>query len=159
MPQNLNAELFIDGYISHTFKSKDAEEYQVSLLKRDLGQIQWHTDTTRAYFLVTPPAGPSTDQDDGIIVDYVVKDTGPVIWQNIWVPKKPSDKVRRVDHEQLNPPIFFIHNNGQELGLPLIKAAGGDCSRLRGAEEAALVGSSAHAQIRVNVSSILTLKA
>lgn len=157
MPQNLH--LFIDGYISHTFKSQDAEAYQVSMLKRDLGQIQWHADTTRTYFLVTTTAGPSADQDGWIIVDYVVKDTGPVIWQKFWGPKKQSDKVRRVDHEQLNPPIFFVHNNGQGLGLPLIKAAGGDCLCLRGAEEAAPVGTSAHAQIRVNVSSILTLEA
>ena len=150
MPQN---DLLIDGYISQTFKSPDADTYQVSLLKRELGQFQWYIDAAR--FLAPPPAGTLSDQHNWVI-DYVVKHTGPVIQQKFWTPKKSSDRVRRVDHEPLKPPIFFIHNNGQDLGLPLIDAAGGNCMCLRGAEEAALVCASAHAQIRVNVSLILT---
>ena len=77
-----------------------------------------------------------------------------MIRQKIWAPKKSSDKLRWVDYEQLHPPIFFIHENGQDLGLPLKGAAGGNCMCLRGAEEAAPIGLNAHLQIRINVSSI-----
>ena len=64
------------------------------------------------------------------------------------------DRLRWVAYEQLHPPIFFTHKNGRDLGLSLKDAAGGDCMCLLGAEEAAPVGSNAHAQIRINVSSI-----
>ncbi|KAI0280638.1 hypothetical protein BGY98DRAFT_312381 [Russula aff. rugulosa BPL654] len=145
-----HGDLCIDGYISQMFDPQVADEYHVSLLRREPGQIQLETDVAgTGAFLATPPPGPTSGQH-GWVVDYAVKDTGPVIRQKIWAPKKSSDKLRWVDHEQLHPPIFFIHKNGRDLGLPLKEAAGGNCMRLRGAEEAAPVGSRAHAQIRIN---------
>ena len=106
-------------------------------------------------FLATPPPGPTPAQD-GWVIDYAVINRGPVIRQKIWEPRKSSDRLRWVDHEQLLPPIFFIQKDGQDLGLPLKDAAGGNCMCLRGAEEAAPVGRAAHwhIQIRINVSSI-----
>ncbi len=148
-------DLRIDGYISQMFDPQVAQEYHVSLLRREPGQIQWQADVTgTGVFLTAPPPGQPSGQH-GWAIDYAVRNTGPVIRQKIWEPKKSSDKLRWVDHEQLHPPIFFIHKNGQDLGLPLIEAAGGNCMSLRGAEEAASVGTSAHAQIRINVSSSL----
>ena len=153
------SDLFIDGYIAQMFGPPDAEAYfSVSLLKREPRPIQWHTDVNyvTGVFLAAPPPGLACDRDDWVI-DYAVRSTGPVIQQKIWTPrsdKTPSDRVRRVDHEPLPPPIFFIHNNGWDLGLPLVEAAGGNCMSLRGAEEEAPVGPSAHAQIRINVSLI-----
>ena len=152
--QNVQRDLFIDGYIAQMFDSQVAEEYYVSLLRRELGPIQLQADVTgTGAFFASPPAGPTSNQHDWVI-DYAVTDTGPVIRQKIWAPKKSSDKLRWVDHEQLKPPIFFIHKNGRDLGLPLTGAAGGDCMCLRGAEEAAPFDSRAHAQIRINVSLI-----
>ncbi|KAH9954548.1 hypothetical protein BC827DRAFT_1143511 [Russula dissimulans] len=75
---------------------------------------------------------------------------GPVIPQQIWAPRKPSDAQRYVYHEQLHPPIFFVHKDGEGLGLPLTDAAAGNCMHLRGAEQAARVGTTTHAQIRIN---------
>ena len=146
-------DLLIDGYTAHTFGPHDAEAYFVSLLKRESGQIQWHTDATGAV-LVTPPPGWAVSNQHVWVMDYIARETGPVIQQKLWAPKKRSEKLRRVDHWQLSPPIFFIHSNGQDLGLPLIGAAGGDCMCLRAAEGA--VGTGAHAQIRINVSTIST---
>jgi hypothetical protein len=120
------------------FGPQVAQEYHASL-RRELGQIQLQADS---------------DVAGSWVIDYAVIDRGQVIRQKIWAPKKSSDKRRWVDHEQLHPPIFFIHENGQDLGLPLTDAAGGNCMCLRGAEETAPVGSGAHAQIRINVSSI-----
>jgi hypothetical protein len=145
-------DLFIDGYIAQMFGPLDAEAYYVSLLNREPTQIQCHVDVTGA-FLDATPLELASDRYDWVI-DYAARDTGPVIQQKIWTPRRPSDRVRRVDHEHLPPPIFFIHNNGRDLGLPLVEAAGGNCMSLRGAEEEAPVGPSAHAQIRINVSSI-----
>jgi hypothetical protein len=145
----------VDGYIPQMFDPRVAEAYHVSLLRREPGQIQLQTDVAgTGAFLATPPPSTTSGQH-GWVVDYAVKNTGPVIQQIIWAPKKSSDRLRWVDQEQLQPPIFFIHKNGRDLGLPLKEAAGGNCMRLRGALEAAPVGSRAHVQIRINVSSIL----
>lgn len=152
-PQTLpehHRDLFVDGYIAQMFDPWDAEALHVSLLKRGSRDIRWHIDHVTGAFSAPPPFGPS-NQHDWVIIDYAVRNPGPVIRQNIW---KKSDKVHLVDHEQLCPPIFFINENSQDLGLPLIEAAGGNCMCLRGAEKEAPVGTSAHAQIRINVSSI-----
>jgi hypothetical protein len=142
-------DLFIDGYIAQMFDPQVAEEYH----GREPGHIQLQADVTgTGAFLATPPPGPAGQH--GWVIDYEVRVRGPVIRQKMWAPRNPSDRLRWVDHEQLHPPIFFIHKNGQDLGLPLQEAAGGNCMCLRGAEEAAPVGTSAHAQIRINVSSI-----
>ncbi|KAF8475377.1 hypothetical protein DFH94DRAFT_635373 [Russula ochroleuca] len=151
---NDQRDLLVDGYIAHMFGPLDAEAYYVTLLKMETRHIQWHIDLTGA-FLAAPPPEPATDRHDWVI-DYAIRSAGPVIPQNIWVPKRSSDKVRRRDHERLHPPIFFIHKSGRDLGLPLFEAAQGNCISLRGAEEAAFVTTSAHAQIRTNVSSIST---
>jgi hypothetical protein len=147
--QDVQRDLFIDGYIAQMFDPQVAEEYH----GREPGHIQLQADVTgTGAFLATPPPGPAGQH--GWVIDYAVRVRGPVIRQKMWAPKKSSDRQRWVDHEKLHPPIFFIHKNGKDLGLPLQEAAGGNCMRLRGAEEAAPVGTSAHAQIRINVSSI-----
>jgi hypothetical protein len=126
-------ELCIDGYIAQMFGPQVAQEYHVSLLKRESGQIQVQADVAGTdAFLATPPPGTRSGQH-GWVIDYAVIERGPVIPQKIWAPKKFSDMLRWVDHEQLHPPIFFIHENGQDLGLPLKDAAGGNCMCLRGA--------------------------
>ena len=151
--QNFQRDLCIDGYISQMFGPRAAQEY-VSLLRREPGQIQLQADVAGTdAFLATPPPGPTFGQH-GWVIDYAVIDRGPVIRQKIWAPKKSSDKLRWVEHEQLHPPIFFIHKKSQGLGLPLTEAAGGNCMCLQGAEDTAPVGNSAHAQIRINVRSI-----
>ncbi|KAF8469803.1 hypothetical protein DFH94DRAFT_217584 [Russula ochroleuca] len=148
--ENGQSDLLLDGYTAITSRldPRDAEDYHVALLKRERILFQWHIDVTGAFW-APPPAVLASDQHLWLI-DYAVRDAGPVIPQKIWTPKKASDKVRRVDHEKLHPPIFFFHDNGRDLGLPLIEAAGTNTISLQGAEEAAPVGQSAHAQIRIN---------
>jgi hypothetical protein len=147
--KDVKFDLLVDGYTSHMFGPLDVVAYYVSLLKREKVHFQWDIDVMGA-FRAAPPGMPS-DQHDWV-VDFKLKAMGPVIPQKIWTPKKMSDKVRRVDHEPLCPPIFFIRKN-QDLGFPLIDAVGNDRLCIRGAEEAIPVGTpSAHAQIRINVS-------
>jgi hypothetical protein len=149
--ENYTPDLLLDGYTAVTsrFNPQEAEAYHVSLLKRERNLFQWNIDDTGAFWAAPPPEQ-VTDQD--WVIDYAVRDAGPVIPQKIWAPKKSSDRVRRVDHEQLHPPIFFIHENGRDLCLPLIDAAEGRRMYLRDAQQTARVGPSAHAQIRINVS-------
>jgi hypothetical protein len=153
--QNVQRDPWIDSYTAQMFGPEDAQKYYASLLGGGPGQIQFQAAGVAGtgVFLATPPPGQTSGQHDWVI-DHSVRDTGPVIRQKLWAPKKSSDKLRWVDHEQLHPSIFFIHKNGRGLGLRLEEAAGGNCMCLRGASEAAPVDPRAHAQIRINVSSI-----
>jgi hypothetical protein len=156
--QDIRRQLLIDGYIAHMFDPRGAEQYHVVLLRREPRFIQWYTSDTGPpdIFFASPPPGQDTNQHDWAI-DYVVRDTGSVIPQQIWHPRKPADAQRYVYHEQLRPPIFFVHRNGADLGIPLTEAAAGNCMHLRGADQVASIGTSTHTQIRINVSPIRTL--
>jgi hypothetical protein len=150
-------DLLIDGYISHMFGPQDAEKYHATLLRRESSPIQWYTlpEFPGIFFAASPTESGSDQQPEGWAIDYLVKDTpGLVIRQQIWAPRKQADAHRYVHHEQLRPPIFFVHRDDNGLGLHLVQAAAGDCGRLRGADNVAGIASSTHAQIRINVSPI-----
>jgi hypothetical protein len=163
--KNVERDLLTDGYLTQMFGPQVAEEYHTFMLRGEpgqIGQIQRQTDVTGAgAFFAPPPPGSQVmaSGQHGLVIDLAIKPTGLVIRQKLWAPKNPSDKKRWVDHasEELHPPIFFVHKNGQDLGLPLIEAAAGDCMRLRDADKSAPVGSSVHARIRINVSSIFNI--
>jgi hypothetical protein len=151
--QHIQPQLWVDGYIAYMFGPQAAEGYHVSLLGRQPSLINWYTRVSWSLkiFYAAPPNGPGSNQYDWAI-DYAINNTGLVIPQQIWAPRNQSDAQRYVHHEQLHPPIFFVHKTGGNLGLPLIEAAAGNCMSLRGADQIAPVGSGAHAQIRINVS-------
>ncbi len=140
-------QLLIDGYITSTFGSQDAEMLYYTLLRRSPGHIL--ASHAPQLFLAEPP--PRPDIDPRIprppwVIDYVARDVGTVIRQKLWVP-------RGIQSDFLCPPIFFVHQNGA-LGLHLPRAVGGDCWSLRGADGRTPLDESAstHAQVRVNVS-------
>jgi hypothetical protein len=147
--------LWVDGYLAHMFGPQAAEEYHASLLRRESRHINWQTQRSgfSLFFFVTAPVtdGPGQVQQ-WIILDYLRKDTGLVIPQQIWVPRNRSDARRYVENEQLHPPIFFVHSNSGDLGFPLTDVAAGNCTSLRDANQTAPVGQGVHAQIRINVS-------
>ena len=147
-------DLFVDGYLSHMFGPLDAEIYHTSLLGTESGLIPRHATPPEGIFVAAAP--PGVEPNQGVWeLDYAIKDAGVVIPQQIWAPRKPADAQRYVHHEQLRPPIFFALKDGS-LGLPLTAGAAGSCMCLRGAEQVAAVGPGSHAQIRINVSFILT---
>lgn len=150
-------DLLIDGYLAHMFSPRDAEKYHLSLLGRESQPISWHVIRPEEIFFAAPPPVVEPNQETWAI-DYATKDTGLVIPQQIWAPRKPSDEQRYVRHGQLRPPIFFALKDGS-LGLPLKAAAAGNCMCLRDADRVAGVGPSSHAQIHINVSSILPSQA
>jgi len=152
-----NPHLLIDGYLAKMFSPRGAEEYHTSLLRREPQLIQWHANgnvlASPHIVFTAPPPGLESDEPEHVwTIDLPTRDTGPVIPQQIWTPRKPSDTQRYVYNEQLelHPPVFFVHRDDEGLGLPVTEAAAGNCMHLRGAEQAARVGSSTHAQIRIN---------
>jgi hypothetical protein len=151
--QHVQLDLFIDGYIAKMFGPQAAEGYHVQLLSRESRLVDSYTRPSGSLviFFAAPPHGLGTNLHDWAI-DYATKDTGLVIPQQIWAPRNQSDAQRYVHHERLRPPIFFVHRDYGNLGLPLIEAAAGNCMSLRDAEQTAPIGPSAHAQIRINVS-------
>jgi hypothetical protein len=151
-------DLLIDGYVSHMFGPQDAEAY-FSLLTNKSQDMLWEIIIpSEGIFYAPAPSVLESDQhnQEAWAVDYVVKDTDSVVPQHIWTPLRPPDEMRYVHHETLRPPIFFANKDGRALGLSLREAAAGNCMCLRGAEHMAPVGRGSHAQIRVNVSLILT---
>jgi hypothetical protein len=144
-------QLLIDGYIAHMFGSEAAERHHASLLKREPRDINWHTQVSGSLlFFFAATNGPGLVHH--WILDYLRKDTGLVIPQQIWVPQNRTEVQRYVAHEQLYPPIFLVHSDSRDLGFPLTDVAAGNCPSLRDADQMALVGPGSHAQIRINVS-------
>ncbi|KAI9454484.1 hypothetical protein BJY52DRAFT_725412 [Lactarius psammicola] len=140
-------QLLIDGYIATTFGPRDTELYHSVLLRRECRLLQSYNLTEYpGIFFAMPPLRPDFDsrqQQTPWVIDYTVRNQGTVIKQQIYVP--------RSQNEFLSPPIFFVHRNGV-LGVPLNRAAGGDCLSLQGASDPARLGAtcSTHAQIRIN---------
>ncbi|KAI0295611.1 hypothetical protein B0F90DRAFT_1670073 [Multifurca ochricompacta] len=143
--------LLIDGYLAQMLGSRAAEAYHALMVGRSAALIQSYTDERwPGCFLAAPPYGPDVDPYNPpppLVVDIVINEIGTVVKQKVWTPQNPSEVQRYV--RELFPPIFFFKQDGS-LGLSLIHAAAGDCTSLRDASSVAPVGTSAHAQIRIN---------
>ena len=122
--------------------------------------INWSFILPERLFFAAPTSQPGLESNqEGWPIDYAIKNIGRVIPQQRWSPRTATHEQRYVHNEQLRPPIFFVLNDCTKLGLPLKAAAAGNCMSLRGAEQAAGVGPRSQAEIRINVSSILTSQA
>jgi hypothetical protein len=85
------------------------------------------------------------------LLDYMLRNVGTVVSQRLWSPATPSD-AQRYGNAPLNMPIFFIQSDRTTLGLPLNRAASGDCSALLNARSPAPVGLCHTTYIRIMVS-------
>jgi hypothetical protein len=149
---NQQRQLWVDGYIAHTFGPQAAEWYHAYLLRRESRHINWNAATLGPLlaFCAAPPYG----SGQAWTIDYLARDTGlvPVIPQQIWTPQTWPHHAA-----ELHRPIFFVHWNCGDIGLPLIKAAAGDCMSLYGAEKTAPIGPSLSVRIHIGVSEIRQL--
>ncbi|KAH9976822.1 hypothetical protein BGW80DRAFT_1250275 [Lactifluus volemus] len=107
-----------------------------------------------AFFITNPVvqnSAPSihTDGQPAWLLDYAIQDVGTVVPQHIWSAQNPSD-VKRYGNVPLNMPIFFVHKNRINLGLPLLGAAAGNCTTLLSPGAAAPVGDGSTTCIRIN---------
>jgi hypothetical protein len=120
----------MDGYISYTFTSRNAEFYVVHLFRRDAASVGAIRDSrSGAYSVFVPPSHFSppirTQYGDTWVLDYAVRTGGgSVVPQQLWSPQGQGDRRRYVDQAQFRMPIFFLNANGA-LGVPVTNAAAG----------------------------------
>ena len=152
-------DLCIDGNIAQTFGPERATRYFARLLRVDPRTLRPTRPQARPHaFFITSPAVKNTppsaliDGQPAWLLDYAIRDVGTVVPQHIWSVHHPSDDQRHYKNVPLNMPIFFVHNDRVTLGLPLLRAAAGDCMTLLGVGAAPLVGDCSTTYIRINVS-------
>ena len=157
-------ELLVDGYISRAFyPNRSAEVYISHLLKtKNLKEIcQTLPSPSGVVFVVRDakrllPPQPLMSDHDGVplwLLDYVIKDTGTVVPQRLWIPHNKNDFKQHVEEADLQLPVFFIHENG-DLGLSLEDAVSGRChDTLRDAHTYAQLGGKTTTHIRILVGS------
>ncbi|KAI0255572.1 hypothetical protein BJV78DRAFT_1279317 [Lactifluus subvellereus] len=150
-------DLCVDGNIAQTFGPERATQYFARLLRVDLrslrptGSQEW----PHAFFITSPavknsPPSVLIDRQPAWLLDYAIRDVGTVVPQHIWSVHHPSDGGRYYKNVPLNMPIFFVHNDRVTLGLPLLRAAAGDCMTLLGVGAAPPVGDCSTTSIRIN---------
>jgi hypothetical protein len=155
-------DLRIDGNIAQTFGPESAAEYFARLLRvdvrslRPIGTQEW----PHAFFITSPavedaPPSAHIGGRPAWLLDYAIRQIGTVVPQRIWSAQNPSD-AQRYGNAQLNMPIFFVHNDRVNLGLPQPRAVAGDCAMLLGANATAPVGDCSTTYIRINVSPFQT---
>jgi hypothetical protein len=94
---------------------------------------------------------------NGRPLDYAITQAGTVVPQRMWTLGIPSG-AQHIADTSLNMPVFFVHNHGTTLGLPLLRAVvNGSRATLVGAGDTAPIGNGSTMYIRINVG-ILTFK-
>jgi hypothetical protein len=152
--RRITESLFIDGYLAQTFGPQATASYFTRLLGVDARML--HPIVTQewphVFFITSPvvqniPPSLSIDRNPAWLLDYAIRQVGTVVPQRIWSPGNSSDS-----QHPLKLPIFFVHKDGVNLGLPLLQAASGDCKTLLDAGTTAPVGNASTMYIRINVS-------
>jgi hypothetical protein len=149
--------LLIDGYISHSFQSRPAQQYILCLLKSDsIPHIKpsSYPDREGYFFLVGPTALHAQAQPfdtSNRLLDRALVTRGTVVPQTMWSPNTVTDKRQHVEEAVLQLPIFFEGIDGR-LGLSLEDSAAGRCHGLRNAQQFAPLGQKSTTHIRIGVS-------
>jgi hypothetical protein len=154
-------DLRIDGHIAQTFGPETAGQYFARLLRVD-SQLLQPVETQEwpdAFFITSPEVqnAPPSAQIAGQpawLLDYAIQQVGTVVPQRIWSAQHPAD-AQRYGNVPLNMPIFFVHGDRVNLGLPQPTAAGGVGSMLLGADAIAPLGDCTTTYIRINVSLLI----
>ncbi|KAH9955295.1 hypothetical protein BC827DRAFT_1158308 [Russula dissimulans] len=148
-------DLLIDGYLAQTFGPRDAESYFVRLLRVDARLLRPTVpqECPHAFVITSPavrsiPPSLSINGQPAWLLDYAIRQVGTVVPQRPWTPGYPPNSQRYTTSMKM--PIFFIHKDRINLGLPLIQAVAGDCEMLLGASAAAPLGNCSSMYIRIN---------
>ncbi|KAI9461957.1 hypothetical protein BJY52DRAFT_1222161 [Lactarius psammicola] len=147
------ADLHIDGNIAQMFGPQGAAMYFARLLQVDPRSLRAMIDPQwpSAFFIRNPPVSRARHLiihgQPAWLLDYAIRHGGTVVPQRIWA---PQNEAQRHAHVPLNMPIFFVHNDRVNLGLPVVIAASRDCMTLLGAGTAAPVGDCSTTFIRIN---------
>lgn len=149
-------DFLTDGYIAYTFSPRTAEMYLAYLFKLDPNLVRpfGHQSRPDAFFVSNPPVNPSPPSllvqgRPTWLLDYVIRQAGSVVPQELWFPRGQGDWRRYVEQAQLHVPVFFVGVDGS-LGVPVRYAAAGQMS-LVGANEPAPLGDRTTTKIRIGV--------
>ena len=153
-------DLFIDGNISQMFSPEGAALFFARLLGVDPRSLRPTLSQERLHaFFITSSAVQSARPSlaiNGRPLDYAITQAGTVVPQRMWTSGIPSG-AQHFANASLNMPVFFVHNHGTTLGLPLLRAVNGSREALIWAGDTAPIGNSSTMYIRINVG-ILTFK-
>jgi len=149
-------DLLIDGYLAQTFGPRDAASYFARLLRVDARLLRPTApqEWPHSFFITSPavlgiPPSLSINGQPAWLLDYAIRQVGTVVPQRPW---SPRHSLNRQSHTtSMKMPIFFVHEDRVNLGLPLVKAVAGDREALLGAGTAAPLGNCSSTYIRINV--------
>ena len=151
-------DLFVDGFLAHTFSPRDAHNFFVLLLRTPnfLQHYRISYAPHGAWYIVRSVPSPSLgapSQNVSLPLDYSVKGTqGTVLPQRRWTPADEVDIRRHVEEATLQLPVFFINRNGS-VGFSLPDILQGQDRDLCHRDSQASLGGRATTHIRINVSS------
>ena len=151
-------DLFVDGFLAHTFSPQDAHSFFVLLL-RNPNFLQHYritySHTQGVWYILRSVPSPSLgapSQNVSLPLDFSVKLTqGTVVPQRRWSPADEVDIRRHVEEATLQLPVFFVRNGGIGFWLPDILQ--GRDQDLYNRDFQASFGGRATTHIRINVSS------
>lgn len=151
------ADLHIDGNIAQMFGPQGAAMYFARLLHVDPRTIRAMTlpEWPFAFLICSPPVSQSRHftvirGHRAWLLDCAIRNVGTVVQQRIWA---PQNEAQRHAHVPLNMPIFFVHNDKVNLGLPIVSPPATrdfDFMTLLGAGTPAPVGDCSTTFIRIN---------
>jgi hypothetical protein len=154
------SDILVDGFIAGTFTPQDAHDFFALLLKSSnflrhyhifYSKGVWYATRNLPYVQSLSPA--ASTQNPPLPLDYSVRTTrGTVIPQRRWAPAGEVDVYRHVECGALQPPIFFINQNGG-AGFWLPDILQGRHHELCDGDRQAQLGGKTTTHIRINVSS------
>ncbi len=154
----LPSDLFVDGFLAHTFSPQDAYDFFVILLRTPHFMQEYRVSYAHAqglWYIVHSVPSPSLgapSQNVSLPLDFSIKITqGTVVPQRRWTPADEVDIRRHVEEARLQLPIFFVNRNGG-VGFLLSDILQGRDHDLHNRDSQASFGGRSTIHIRINVS-------
>ena len=153
-------DLFVDGFLAHTFSPRDAYNFFVLLLRTPNFLQQCRVSYAHAqgyWYIIRSVPSPSLcapSQNVSLPLDFSTKIIqGTVVPQRRWTPADEVDIRRYEKQATLQLPVFFANRNGG-IGFWLPDILQGRDHNLHNRGNQASLGGSATAHIRINVGSL-----
>jgi len=151
-------DLFVDGFLAHTFLPRDAHNFFILLLKTPNFLDVSYSRAQGLWYIIRSVPSPSLgtpSQNVSLPLDFSVNRTqGSVVPQRRWMPPDEVDIRRHVQEATLMLPVFFVNRNGM-VGFELSDILQGRDRDLQNRDNhwQTSLGRRATTHIRINVSS------
>ncbi|KAI0058988.1 hypothetical protein BV25DRAFT_1829544 [Artomyces pyxidatus] len=153
-PPPVRVDISTHGFIPQTFGSSATPSYWASILKTSVDALRpvYHNDSCPHWSLPPPVGQPGTVlARDGPSLDYLpsFNTRGPVVPQTLWRPIYPRTRELHVDHSPLCLPIFFIQQDAEGVGIPVLEALRKKTHTLRDSYSPVELGGKTTTQLRI----------